>query len=130
GRFDLRLVDLTTDTELLVLDETTVGADGSINDGALSADGRFIAFGLRDTLYRYEIATETIVQVTPDSDDSSGIFAMAISGDGNLIAAATRRADLTGGSLETQVLLFDVAAGTTRLVSATPEGTPAADGVD
>ncbi|WP_417822141.1 hypothetical protein [Terasakiella sp.] len=115
-------------------DGTTSTTGGSYN-AQMSGDGRYVFFTSNATdlvvsssdtnaqIYRYEIATETLVKVSVDEDGvteaSSWVDQYSVSDDGNLVAFSTAATNLdpndaTGGI---DVYLKNLTTGTLTLVS-------------
>lgn len=122
------LRDVTAGSSQL-LSATQAGTPGNNSSfsAALSADGRTVAFESdasdliaddangRLDIFARDVTTQVTQRVVPDS---GGFRAPSISGDGRLVAVHQSERSPLG------VYLADRAAGTFRLVSARPDGTP------
>ena len=139
---DLYLYDRATGSVVLVSAlpspiPTTAYTYRTSGSPAVSGDGRFVAFTsgvytaigrvpppATSDVYLFDRTTGDVTPVTtnpPVAFTSARSFTPAISADGRFVAFTTRAAD-TGVS---EVFVYDRAAGTTALVSRTPDGQPA-----
>ena len=119
----------------------TYGTSGGSYQAALSADGRYIAFGsqsalleddtnLRPDVYVVDRVTATTSRVSVASDGgqgdlgSRGSEAPAISADGRYVAFASDARDLAPGvdRFDAQIYVRDRNAGTTTLASVNANG--------
>lgn len=111
---DSRLYDMTPDGRyLLILSDAT-------NMTPEPATGA-------DSLFRYDRLTDELVLVSIDRDGvAADAFRGRMSADGNRVSFASRSTNIVAGDTnnEADILLRDISAGTTTLVSRTPAGTP------
>ncbi|MFG6433518.1 TolB family protein [Roseateles sp. LYH14W] len=113
----VRLLDVASGTTTIV----SPAGSGFNQGAALSADGNSLAFvstfdplGLNadgnSELFRYDVLTQTLAQVTQTS--AGNAQAASVSGDGSRIAFGSS-ADLTGGNADgnTEIFVYDLLAG-------------------
>jgi len=115
------------------------GAAGSVNP-SLSADGRFLAFQSRATdlvpgdtkglmeVYVKDLKTGTVTRASVAPDGTPGnadCLVPSISADGRYVAFESNASNLVTKVANTQIYVRDSQAGSTTLVSAAADGTPA-----
>ncbi|RZL39973.1 MAG: hypothetical protein EOP35_02255 [Rubrivivax sp.] len=125
----VRLLDVTSDTTTIV----SPAGGGYNQNPVLSADGNSIAFVSsfdplgqngdgNAELFRYDVPTQTLIQVTHTGGASASLSA-SISGDGSRIAFSSS-ADLTGGNADGnyEVFVYDLLAGSFQQLTDTLGG--------
>jgi Tol biopolymer transport system component len=142
---DVFIADLAADTlELASQAPTPLPAGGGGRHGAISADGRYVAFAsnaaamavangtLRtpQQIYRFDRLTRQTVQISRADDGSaanSHCSEPRLSADGRFVAYLSTASNLVAGvdDFSQQLFLHDVDSGSTVLVSGNAEGMPA-----
>lgn len=144
-RYDVFLRNIAAGTTRLI-SRSLAGASGNLpsHGGDVSADGGLVVFeseasnlveddtnGTQD-VFAYDSATETTTLVSrdPAGTPANGIsFDADISADGNFVVFASYATDLVADDTNdsTDIFLHDIRAGTTTMLSRTPDGEPAND---
>lgn len=143
GVRDAFVRDLVTGvTTRVSVDSSGVEGNGHTHGPAISADGRFVAFGSKarnlvpgDTnaktdVFVHDTLTATTTRVSVDSSGGEGNGRSdfpSISADGRFVAFESDASDLVAGdtNLETDVFLHDTHTGTTTRVSVSDGGAEA-----
>jgi Tol biopolymer transport system component len=121
-------------TTLLTVTTGGVKADGPSSRPAITPDGRYVAFESdaqnlvpgatgRTQIYRLDRVTGAIVRISVDAAGTAGdgySTQAALSADGNVVAFRTTSANLAPATIWPDILIRDVALGTTTRVTRTP----------
>jgi hypothetical protein len=145
GRDDVFLYDASTETNQLI-SRTPDGAPSNADSvtSMISGDGTRVVYYSHasnltaddDTfladIFLYDVESGTTSLVSRGRNGGPGnrdSFYPSISGDGDVIAYTSLASNLVGddANTSTDIFVHDVSAGSTRLISRAPDGSPATD---